>query len=284
MNEKLKKISLKLEGRIIHYNTPQEVYDTLINKVLRSQPDYFISLGPQNVIILTCLLFSYKKTGDFELGEQMLDNSMFLSLLSSNGNNYRESCGSCSGSGEVECDFCNGSGEVPCESCDATGGIDCDTCDGSGTDPDSEDDDECSDCNGAGNRTCWSCGGNEIVDCFECRNGFVNCEECDGTGEIETDKWLYDIDIILTWDSKIIETAIERENSLSPIMSIDQYLNSNDKYILIDYIADNDMEFSKRFSADAVYCFSHNDNPPLTIKYDSIKVLSIPFKNLTNYE
>ena len=109
------------------------------------------------------------------------------------------------------------------EECDATGEITCDTCNGSGIDPDNEEE-SCWDCNGDGVRTCPSCNGNTVMDCPECYGSRIEpCPECDEVGEIETDDLDYEMEIIATWDKNLIQESIEFENTLVPIMTLEEY-------------------------------------------------------------
>jgi hypothetical protein len=78
MNEKLKRLALKLEDYVEYYDIPQQVYDELL-ELATKQKDYFEMIGAENIIKLTFLIYSYKRTSSFELGEQMLNDSMFYS-------------------------------------------------------------------------------------------------------------------------------------------------------------------------------------------------------------
>ena len=60
MNEKLKKIAVRLEDTIEFFATPQDVYDELIS-LSKKQSDYFEMIGGENIIKLTFLIYSYKK-------------------------------------------------------------------------------------------------------------------------------------------------------------------------------------------------------------------------------
>ena len=44
---------------------------------------------------------------------------------------------------------------------------------------------ECEECYGDGNVSCSWCDGDGVVNCDECTNGTIDCEDCDGTGEID---------------------------------------------------------------------------------------------------
>jgi len=281
MNKKIEKVVLKLENNFKDFETLKDVFET-VKKLNSEQSDYFSFLGPQNVILLTFLMFSYKKTNGFELGYQMLNDSMFLSFIFSEGNNHREMCEQCAGDGQVECNTCDGTGDVPCEECDATGETPCDTCDGSGFDPENEEE-SCWDCNGAGNKTCWNCHGFTTDTCFECHGTRLEpCQNCDEIGEIETEDWDYEMETILTWDKSLISKSIEFENTLVPIMSMEEY-NNNNNYIVITYYGDdNYLEFKKGFKPNMVYCFGHNDNPDIKLSSRGM-IVAGPFKNLSNF-
>ena len=283
MNENLKKLSLKLEGLIEYYDTPQHVYDELLELSVK-QPDYFKMIGAENIIKLTFLIYSHKRTYNFELGEQMLNNSMFLFMLSSDGENHRTVCEDCGGEGQVDCHECDGVGEVPCSECDESGEINCDTCNGSGIDPENEEE-SCWDCNGDGVRTCPQCNGNTVETCPECSGSKLEtCQTCDDTGQIETDAWDYQIENILTWDPKLISDSIEHENTLVPVMEEKDFNNFHKNYILLNFYGDDSLEFRKGFRPNETYCFGHDDNPIvlLSIQRKSIDV-DTPWRNLNNY-
>jgi len=284
MNEKLKKIAVNLENSIRNFKTPKEVYDELL-VLSKKQFDYFTILGAESIIKLTFLIYSYKKTNNFDLGNKMLDDSIFLFTIFSEGIEHRETCEACFGDGEVECNTCYGTGEISCHTCDETGELNCDTCDGSGIDPDNQEE-SCWDCNGAGLNTCPSCYGDTMETCPECDNRKLeNCQNCDGIGEIETDDWNYEMEVILTWDKNLISRAIEFENTLVPIMSFEEY-NKLNNYIIIKYYGgDNHLEFKKGFRSNEVYCFGHSKDRDVKLTSGgNIEVLSsIPFRNLSNY-
>ena len=44
---------------------------------------------------------------------------------------------------------------------------------------------QCDECEGDGNVSCSWCDGDGVVPCDYCTNGTIDCEDCDGTGEIE---------------------------------------------------------------------------------------------------
>lgn len=284
MDEKVKKIALRFEGMITEFNTPQEVYNSLMQFV-KSQPDYFTIKGPQLIIQLTYLIYSHKKTQSFELGEKMLNDNEFIFVLYSHGQHHEESCEACfTDSGYVTCDVCDGTGEINCEECEGIGEIPCETCYGSGIDPDSEDGEECYDCNGSGNRTCWSCHGNETTDCPECIDGLVNCEECDGVGTTTTDELEYTIEVIMTWDKFLIDDCKDTVQSLVPIMSYKEFDNLKN-CVFMNTIEGNNLDFKKGFRENEVYCFDYADNPRLEFSrnYDEIKP-QVSWRNIASYE
>jgi hypothetical protein len=281
MNEKLKRLALKLEDSIEYYDIPQQVYNELLDLAVK-QKDYFEIIGAENIIKLTFLIYSYKRTSSFELGEQMLNDSMFLFTLSSEGVNHRETCDKCGGDGQVDCLECDGDGEVPCSECGESGEITCDTCNGSGVDPDNEEE-SCWDCNGAGNLTCPQCDGNAVETCPECYGSRLEtCPTCDDTGQIESDAWDYVVETILTWDPKLISTSIEHENTLVPIMEMVDFNNFYKNYIHFKVYDDDFLEFRKGFRENETYCFGHDDNPTVLLQDNSIEV-DIPWRNLKHY-
>jgi hypothetical protein len=282
MNEKLKRLALKIEDLIEYYDVPQQVYDELIRLVAK-QPDYFKMIGPENIIKLTFLIYSHKKTGNFELGDKMLNESMFLFMVYSEGDNHRETCQECGGDGQIDCQECDGEGEIPCTECDGSGEVTCDTCEGSGVDPDNEEE-SCWDCNGAGNRTCPQCDGSTDETCPECYGRRLEiCPTCDDTGQIETDAWDYSVATILSWNQELISYSIEHENTLVPVIPYSDFHYTDETFIFIKSYDEDFMEFKKGFRANEVYCFGHDDNPTTFIENNLIGV-DIPWRNLRNYE
>lgn len=284
MNEKLKNIAMRFEDIIEEYKTPQEVYNSLM-QLVKSQPDYFTIKGPQLIIQLTYLIYSYKNTQGFELGEKMLNDNEFIFVLYSHGHHHEEPCEACfSNNGYVNCDECDGTGELNCDECDGHGTLTCETCYGSGIDPESEDDEECWDCNGSGDRTCWKCNGNEITDCPECVDGLVNCEECDGVGTTTTDELEYTIEVIMTWDKSLIDVCKETSQTLVPIMSYKEF-NNLKNCVFMNTIEGNNLDFKKGFRENEVYCFDYADNPRLELSrnYNEIKPQG-SWRNIASYE
>jgi hypothetical protein len=280
MNEKLKKIVLKIEDLFEDTEIPQTIYDGL-EKLSKQQPEYFLMLGAENFIKLTFLIYSYKKTQSFELGEKILNDGMFIYTLFSEGNNHREMCQECSGDGQVECNTCEGTGEIPCDECEGSGEIPCDTCDGSGIDPENEEE-SCWDCNGAGNRTCWNCHGSEATTCYDCDGSRLEtCQSCDEIGEIETEDWDYEMEVIFSWDPYLIEQSMEVKNTLIPIISLKEYYERNN-YIVIKYYGDDHLDFKKGFNSGEVYCFGYDDNPYIKLTSRGM-VFNLPFGNLNNF-
>ena len=284
MNEKLKNIAMRFEDIIEEYKTPQEVYNSLM-QLVKSQPDYFTIKGPQLIIQLTYLIYSYKNTQGFELGEKMLNDNEFIFVLYSHGHHHEEPCEACfSNNGYVNCDECDGTGELNCDECDGHGTLTCETCYGSGIDPESEDDEECWDCNGSGDRTCWKCNGNEITDCPECIDGLVNCEECDGVGTTTTDELEYTIEVIMTWDKSLIDVCKETSQTLVPIMSYKEFDNLKN-CVFMNTIEGNNLDFKKGFRENEVYCFDYADNPRLELSRNYNEIIPQgSWRNIASYE
>ncbi|MBR5724382.1 MAG: hypothetical protein IKX62_03275 [Bacteroidales bacterium] len=133
------------------------------------------------------------------------------------GSQHVETCGTCSGKGELTCSKCDGRGLVTCSSCGGDGTIRCTSCGGKGgstcsychgTGGVQQSYEEsytirdytgreqiryrtkyktvtCSHCRGKGTIVCSSCGGNGNKVCRECGgSGELVCGNCHGTGKV----------------------------------------------------------------------------------------------------
>ena len=197
MDEKIKKTATKLQGLVIHYDDPGEVYYD-VRKIAETQSDYFFHLGADNIIKLTLYIYSLKKTGDLKLGEKMINNLSFIQLLVTNNEPSIKECESCAGSGMETCERCKGSGLIECPKCDGDGEVSCDWCD-------ENDDEECDECFGSETMSCNNCEGSGYVYCPSCRReGETVCRTCGGEGEIESENEVsYEIYFIATWNKQI---------------------------------------------------------------------------------
>ena len=96
MNEKLKKIALKLEDSIKKFDSIQDLYFKL-KRIAISQSDYFSYLGPANLIKLSLYIYSYKMTKGFDMGDKMINNLSFAELMNPLEIQYLKTCEECEG-------------------------------------------------------------------------------------------------------------------------------------------------------------------------------------------
>ena len=241
MNEKIKKLAKNVSELLPDDpKDPQDVYDTF-SPVYSSQADYFRNLGPENIIKLVFYIYSLKSTGDFSLGDKMINNLSFASLFTTSGNYADE-----------ECPGCEGSGQISCDNCDYEGRVKCDQCDGDGEDSSGE---TCDDCQGSGDVYCDQCGG----------DGDIRCDECSGTGEIETDRLHFEHYYICTW-SEEIKNACELEvGTKEPVMSeYDFDRLRGDNFLTLSYQG-GESELRSFVDVNEMYCITYEDEPRLLI-------------------
>lgn len=236
MDEKIKKLSRKVEGLISVSDSAQSVYDQL-TYVAKNQRDYFIHLGPDNLIKLSIYIYSLKETNDFKLGEKIINNLSFIELVSSEGNPYFEECPDCGGDGTIRCDSCDGLGLIDCEECEGSGEIDGEAC---------------QTCDGDGEVTCGYCGG----------DGDETCQTCDGNGDLESDDEIfYNVHTIVTWSKKIQESCELRENTGEPAMSESEFDSLRDQYIILNLSDDEHGPLDIQIGE--MYCVAMESEPQL---------------------
>ena len=257
MDEKIKKTAAKLQGLVIHYDDPGEVYYD-VRKIAETQSDYFFHLGADNIIKLTLYIYSLKKTGDLKLGEKMINNLSFIQLLVTNNEPSIKECESCGGSGMETCERCKGSGLIECPKCDGDGEVSCDWCD-------ENDDEECDECFGSETMSCNNCEGSSYVYCPSCRReGETVCETCGGEGEIESEiEVSYEIYFIATWNKQIQDFCELRTETLEPVMSLSQFLRlSNDYLQLTRWDGSAELNIDK----DQMYCLDFSNEPEIYLQ------------------
>ena len=258
MDEKIKKTATKLQGLVKHYDGPPgEVYYD-VRKIAETQSEYFFHLGADNIIKLTLYIYSLKKTGDFKLGEKMINNLSFIQLLTTENKSTIQECESCYGSGMERCERCKGSGLIECPKCDGDGEVSCDWCD-------ENDDEECDECDGSETMNCNSCEGSGEVYCPSCRReGETVCETCGGEGEIESENEVsYEIYFIATWNKQIQDLCELRAESLEPVMSLTQFLRlSNDYLQLTRWDGSAELNIDK----DQMYCIHYSNEPEMYLQ------------------
>jgi hypothetical protein len=253
MNEKLKKVARKLSTK---YKTKglDSIYRKLMTDVYNNE-DYFGHYKPQDLLKITLYIYSFIRTNDFKLGDNMIENSWIGNLFEFQQDNFaNESCNDCGVNGYVDCDNCDGSGEIECNECNGSGQVTCGECDGSGED---DEGDECLECKGGGEVDCDDCDSKGTVSCNECGgDGSETCNECGGNGEIESEELLYMNTSFITWDKELIysfRNSLELRKPSSIQESLANYYDEN----RILYIDENEssQEFSTEVEPDKIYCF-----------------------------
>jgi len=252
MNEKLKKISLKLSKR---YKSPslQDIYLKFMSDV-KNNSDYFSMYDEKDYIKMIFYIHSLLETGGFEWGDGMIKNSWVGNYFEYGEDDFvSEDCDDCDGNGDVECDYCDGSGGISCGICD-DGGVECPDCDGDGVDGDG---DTCSNCQGEGSVECKNCDGEGNVDCNECGgDGKETCRNCGGSGDVDSSKVNYYNTTFITWDKDLIDMFMysfelgkpTRKQGLEPEVEQDKMLRLITKM--------EDAEFGDDVESDTIYCFN----------------------------
>jgi hypothetical protein len=258
MNDKLKRLAKNISELIPdNPKSPQEVFDSFSKNIYESQKDYFNALGGDSIIKIILYIYSLKETGEFKMGDNMINRLSFASLFFTSGNYSQMPCDSCSGDGVVECDYCNHNGLASCEECG-----------GDGTDSDGE---ECGDCGGQGEVYCNNCGG----------NGGITCSSCDGTGEVESDEVEYNYSYICTWNNEIKNLCELNEGTTEPAMSEYDFDRLGDDYITLFY-TEEAAELRSFVDTNVLYCVSYLDEPRLGLQSD--KLLQIRWDDSSNFQ
>jgi hypothetical protein len=258
MNDKLKRLAKNISELLPdNPKSPQNVFDSFSNNVYESQKDYFNALGSDSIIKIILYIYSLKETGEFKMGDNMINRLSFASLFFTSGNYSQITCDSCGGDGVVECDYCNHNGLASCEECG-----------GDGTDSDGE---ECGDCGGQGEVYCNNCGG----------DGGITCSSCDGTGEVESDEVEYNYSYICTWNNEIKNLCELNEGTQEPAMSEYDFDRLSDDYITLFY-TEEAAELRNFVDTNVLYCISYLDEPKLGLQSD--KLLQIRWDDSLNFQ
>jgi hypothetical protein len=269
--------------------TPNNVFSSF-KDICRTQDAYFRPLfnnDKMGIIKTTYYIYSLLKTSNFDLGDDIINNLFFASVLETENETYSESCDNCSGDGYVECSECdgrgefkcsncNGGGEEECGTCDGTGNMECDDCDGSGVD---EEGDQCISCDGTGELNCNNCNGKGEVTCEECDGtGSVSCDECGsdtsvtcnscyGSGDVETDEIKYITYDICTSNKDIFNLCELNSNTEKPITTNETYLDFWNEIISLGRKEKHgDVEFE--LENEQIYCYFFTTEPRLYTKAD----------------
>lgn len=255
MDEKLKKSAIRLSNKIkVDELTPKQTYFALRNKVIDLK-EYFSKFTPEEMVKLPFYIYSYKKTGNFDLAEKIIYNIHFIGLVQDYGDDVSRECPSCEGTGEMGCPKCDSDLRVDCPQCEREAEVcaDCgereDNCDCYEFEPF-----ECPTCNGEGEVLCDMCEG----------RGEVKCTECEGRGEIEM-PGVNEVRIIkiMTWDPKIISKCeISYYDPINPAFKSEDQLQKLDNYI---FLQENfaTMELYNDMDPDSLYCFFFSSNAQL---------------------
>jgi hypothetical protein len=262
MDEKLKKLAVKVEGLIKAFSTPQETYDSL-TELARKQKEYFMYLGEVNFVKLAICIYSLKETKRFDLADKLMDNLMFAELVSTENNQYSYTCDECGGDGYTDCGECDGRGKVECNNCEGKGEITCTECDGDGRQMGDGEWEDCESCDGEGETQCEYCDGEGDIECEYCDgNQQVQCDSCDGEGEIDSDTdVVYSTFTIVTWNKDIQNTCELKEGLVEPAMSEYDFDRLRDEYITLFF--EDTMHGPLNIVENEMYCVDYGDEPQL---------------------
>lgn len=261
MNEKIKKLSKKMVGLFPTFDeaTPQKVFWEF-QSIYDTQKDYFEHFSNENIIKLVFYIYSLIKTNDYSLGDKMINNLSFISLIIPSGNKHVEDCKYCRGNQYIRCPECNGRIR-DCSNCSGEGVINCEDCNGSGLLGYGDNTIECETCDGIGTETCTECAGDGKDICSMCDNeGEIRCDMCDGDGEIKTDENEFTYYLIATSNKIIINLAELREGTPEPMLSEFEFDSLSDEYIILGY---SDGHGLMNLTENEAYCTHIDDEPKL---------------------
>jgi len=254
MNEKLKRLAIKMEGLFPNINSPYHMYLELRRKIFPQQ-DYFEKLKEENVIKLMFYIYSLKKTGNFKLGEKILDSLFFALFLVSSGEYAETTCPVCSSYGEVDCEYCQDGG-ITCEDCEGEGSIEVDGYQ-----------ERCETCDGDGEIKCEDCGG----------TGQVECPGCDGSGEVQSETDInYEILFVCSWNKELYDECYAFEDEERPIKDGKELIGGEDSIVLTS-ISDQGA-INQNLKPNALYCIYLADEPELRFTNDMRIMPKFPLK------
>lgn len=234
-NKKLIRIAKILSEDMVEINTPTDVFTKLMH-IGKKQTDYFRLLGPDSLIKITVLIWSFKSTGDYKLAEDIFNTMNFVVLLKHEEDFHEEDCDECRG-GSNDCGSCDGTGNQECYECEGAGEVTCHECDGSGVvDDDEGGTKECENCEGTGMDECGACGGDGTESCDECDgDGNTECNACDGQGYVTSDtEYNYELTYMITWSKEILSNLEYSQKSQSPLLGKRDINDYETEYIVTD--------------------------------------------------
>jgi hypothetical protein len=249
MNEKLKKIAKNLSSIVSEVENPTSVYYKLLD-IFRIQSDYFSHFDLPSKLKIVLYVWSLKSTGNFALGDKIINNLFFMVLFQTEMQNHVDECDQCNGNGNMSCDVCDGSGRVECGECSGDGEVYGDE--------------------GEGPQVCDDCDGEGEVECDNCEgHGDTTCDSCDGSGEFEyDDQFDYDIKICCSWDKSLFESAELAMDTEEPLMEDSDWSLITDNLIVLS--EDSGYGEIKNFvDANEIYCIYLDDNAPLEYNFNN---------------
>jgi hypothetical protein len=249
---------------------PKDVYYSLIsNPEMREA--FNSMLKGKDIALYSFLVPKFKENPNIEDLYDAVNNFLTAFRLSYiEEHNPTKKCDKCD-NGLIDCDECYGNGEVTCNDCRGKGNTECDDCGGDGEDSEGE---SCNTCQGGGTLECNTCHGTGDESCNECDNGYVGCDECDGSGNIETsDTVLIERQNYLTYNPEIIDMMKKMEEGKVFDESLLDSMYDSGSVILLNSVedySDYDIHVDRE---DGEYVFEFElRNPKLNIT---------PYSNLT---
>ena len=256
MSEKLKRLATKMEGLIPNPKSPQHMY-LEFSRIAFKQNDYFKSLKAENAIKLMFYIYSLKRTGNFALGEKILNDLFFAHFLVSSGEYAETTCSVCSSYGTVDCENCENGINV-CEDCDGAGEVE----------HDGED------------FACETCDGDGEIKCENCEaTGQVECPACEGTGEVTSETDInYEVLFVCSWNKKLYEECYAFEDEERPITDGMELIQDEDT-IVLKSISDQG-PIKDTLKPDKLYCIYLANEPELGFTNDMKIMTSLPLRYL----
>lgn len=240
MDDALKNMTIKM-SRIVQSKTLSGIFEELTDSLIENNSLVIVN-DKFNFFNLCISIYGYKKTGSFELYDQLKSKIFNCTLIRPLEHGVSRECPICSGNGEFPCEYCDGNGIM-----------------------------ECQDCGGLGEfaeETCGNCDGEGEVTCDECSDGYVRCGECYGHGDVyHHDIGEYKLISIVSFDEKLKQTCEYNLNTNNPIFTNPEKLVSfsfEDKSFIYENISDYGTIVNENMSPndDYIYCCDVEDGLP----------------------
>lgn len=224
MNDRVKNIAKKLYSAFDAELTMQELYNKLTDYMAKQRAYFNKALVSDDRILLLVYIYSLLKTGDFSLGEKILNKGIFANLFHTDLDPHIINCEYCSGQGNITCQYCHGTGEIYNE--------------------DNDDYEICPECDGLGYVACSTCDATGEVDSFN-----------------EVDYITY---FIFTWNNFLIDRCELVAGGWEPAMSEDTFddLLAQDEIVILNK-DDGYGELVNGVEATQIYCSYYSDEPEL---------------------